>query len=267
MKTAISFIVALLLSMPTTGHAQEPAKQEGKLLLIGGRHQDLSDELRKRFFELAGGKHARIIIVPTGVADVALEDLEPLLGPWRKLEPERLEILHTRDPKIANDPEFVKSLTKATAVFFTNGHRHRMLDAYRGTLVERELKKLHERGGLLGGCGTGAAILGELTTNRGANEQKAEAALKIQKRFLLDCEGEKGCFEEAVLANPDFIALQILENAAIEIQSGELRSVGKAPATLCLPQGKGKAPLRTTLKSGNTRKLAEIVDQESAPTK
>lgn len=267
MKAMPFCILILLLWMPTSGHSQEVAKPKGKLLLIGGRHQDLTDELRKRFFELAGGKKARIIIVPTGVADAGIDDLEPLLDPWRKLEPDFLEILHTRDPKVANDAEFAEPLTKATAVFFTNGHRHRFLDAYRGTLVEQELKKLFERGGLVGGCGTGAAILGGLTTNRGGNEQMAEAGLDIQKGFLIDCEGEKGRFEEAVAANPNVVALQVMENAAVEIQNGELRSIGTELATICIHHGKGKDALSFALKPGQSRKIEQLVGKASVLSK
>jgi len=122
--------------------ARELFAPPGSFLLIGGRHQDLPMELRDLFFELAGGKKARIVVIPTAVADVGLLSPDEFLKPWLDLKPLSVQFLHTRDPQTADDPAFVKPLTQATAVFLPNGHRHRVFDAYRGTLVQKELGKL-----------------------------------------------------------------------------------------------------------------------------
>ncbi|MEO8428295.1 MAG: hypothetical protein ABI651_14390 [Verrucomicrobiota bacterium] len=57
--------------------AQEAAELPGPLVLIGGRHQDLRNEIRDAFFELAGGKKAKIVAIPAAVADRADVGLLP----------------------------------------------------------------------------------------------------------------------------------------------------------------------------------------------
>ena len=73
-----------------------------------------------------------------------------------------MQFLHTRDPMTANTAEFVKPLADATGVWFANGHTDRVLNAYRGTLFEKELKELHARGGVIGGTGGGSSVMGSL---------------------------------------------------------------------------------------------------------
>jgi cyanophycinase len=68
--------------------------------------------------------------------------------------------LHTSSRAVANSEEFVRILRTARAVFFTGG-RSKVLDqTYHGTVVERELKALLERGGVLAGDSAGAITLG-----------------------------------------------------------------------------------------------------------
>jgi len=210
----------------------------GPVLLIGGRHQDLTDEIKRLFGVRAGGGQARIVVIPTGVADVELADLEQFRRPWLELKPRSVKVLHTRDPKTANDPEFVKPLTEATAVFFTNGHRHRILDAYRGTLVESELKKLRARGKLIAGTGTGAAVLGELVIHRPENEELTEAGLGILAGFLTEDKNDLERFAEGIKAHPDHVALLIEPEGAVLIHDQKLRAVGTGKVTVSLPQAK-----------------------------
>ena len=163
------------------------AVRPGPLLLIGGRHQDLPDAIRDVVFELAGGKEARIVIIPTAIATAEQADTQAeLKQPWLDLGARSVEILHTRDPKTADDPAFVKPLTEATAVFITNGHSDRLFGAYRGTRVEQELKALQARGGLIAGTGTGAAVLGKLVVVRSDPAQRTEPGLGLLPGFLTD---------------------------------------------------------------------------------
>ena len=64
--------------------------------------------------------------------------------------------LHTRLHGQANDPEFVKPLKEASAVWIAGGDQSLLTAAYKGTAVEKELKNLLQRGGVVGG--TSAAL-------------------------------------------------------------------------------------------------------------
>jgi cyanophycinase len=69
-------------------------------------------------------------------------------------------VLHTRDRKIANSEKFVEPLRHASGVWFEGGRQWRLADAYLGTRVEREVKSLLARGGVVGGASAGATIQG-----------------------------------------------------------------------------------------------------------
>ena len=62
-----------------------------------------------------------------------------------------VRLLHTRSRDMANDPAFVQPLTEATGVWFGGGSQLLLTDAYLGTEVERQLKLLLDRGGVIGG--------------------------------------------------------------------------------------------------------------------
>src|SRR5262245_31955876 len=221
----------------------------GPVLLIGGRHQDLTAEIRSLVVKLAGGPQARIVVIPTGVADGVLEDREQFRTPFLEYKPWSVEVLHTRDPKTANDPAFVSPLTKATAVFFTNGHRDRIFNAYRGTLVEQEIKKLRARGKLVAGTGTGAAILGDLLIDRAAEGGQTEPGLGILPGFLIEDRSESERFPVAARANPAKTAVMVDPGAALVVHGGKLRAVGAA-ISVGLPQEAGPDAKVETLQPG-----------------
>jgi cyanophycinase len=72
----------------------------------------------------------------------------------------RLTILHTRDRKVADTPEFVAPLRAARGVWFEGGRQWRLADSYLNTLTQREVLNLLARGGVVGGTSAGATIQG-----------------------------------------------------------------------------------------------------------
>jgi cyanophycinase len=69
-----------------------------------------------------------------------------------------VQFLHTRDPSMANSEEFAAMIRSAQAVFITGG-ASALLQVYRGTAVEREIRALLARGGVLVGDSAGAIAL------------------------------------------------------------------------------------------------------------
>jgi len=164
--------VALLLLLPATLSAQSgqwwPAR--GAVILGGGGLQEATaNQFVDSILALAGGPNANIVIIPT--ASDGLPSRLPSAGP----EPQRIKdlrahfasrgaknvsFLHTRDRQVANSEAFVQVLKTADVVFIPGG-RSVVVDAtYHGTLVERELKMLLARGGVLSGDSAGAIAMG-----------------------------------------------------------------------------------------------------------
>jgi len=141
-----------------------PAK--GSLVIIGGG-DDRGTGLMETFINRAGGRGAKILVVPTAegnrTADgqVKVYNEEAVLAPWKTgLGLEHVTMLHTHDPKVADTEEFVKALREADGVWFGGGRQWHIVDSYANTLTEREFHKVLERGGVIGGSSAGATIQG-----------------------------------------------------------------------------------------------------------
>jgi cyanophycinase len=166
-----SFVVALSLCMPASPRGHQPPAPEygpsnGALVVVGGGKLDDTGIL-ERFVELAGGPDRKFIVVPTAGGNRNREgalipyDEAAVIASWVRRGVKNVEMLHTHDPKVADTEPFVKDLREADAVWFNGGRQWNIVDSYANTLTYRELHKVLERGGVIGGSSAGATIQGE----------------------------------------------------------------------------------------------------------
>jgi cyanophycinase len=127
----------------------------GALLIVGG---GTMRKLWPVFLELAGGKDAPIVVIPTANETVTGDDTSAVA--LRALGATRVTQLHTRDSKLADTEEFTSPLRSARAVWISGGRQWRLADAYLGTRTQREIAALLARGGVVGGSSAGATIQG-----------------------------------------------------------------------------------------------------------
>lgn len=257
-------LVALLLvgtwtrgaDVPRTPRAQV-VELPGPLVLASGK--EVSKDVQGAFFNLAGKDKAKIVVIPTAIATAGdPETDEAVLKPWKDLEPLSVVVLHTRDRKVADDPQFVKPLTEATGVWFTHGHRDRLLKAYRGTLFETELRKLQARGGVIGGTGSGAAVQGDIVIDRTVDRLQVEPGLGLLPGFLVEDREVAERFPDAVAANPAYPGLGIEPGAAVVIRGRTMRVIGEKPVTVRLAKGAGREAKDEVQKPGNSFDLFQL---------
>ena len=157
-----TFLAATVALAQTPATEYGPAK--GTLFIGGGNLRDPA--LWDKFIELAGGKNAKLVVVPTAggnkTADGKLVEYkeETVIAPWLKRGMTRVKMLHTADPKVADTEAFVKDLREADAVWFDGGRQWNIVDSFAGTLTYKEFHKVLERGGTIGGSSAGATIQG-----------------------------------------------------------------------------------------------------------
>jgi cyanophycinase len=160
--TGVQLGLLLLLSAAGTAtsdydHSPTVGPAKGSLVIVGGG--TVVPEIRNRFVELAGGPGANFVLIPT--AQGGAIDLEQARNAFfRSFGLAHVTVLHTRDPKLADSAEFTKPLREASGVWIEGGRQWRLADAYLGTAVEREIKALLARGGVVGGSSAGATIQG-----------------------------------------------------------------------------------------------------------
>ena len=132
--------------------------EKGTLILNGGG--GVSDSIFQKFIEAAGGKEARFVCIPTAGDDDAKSYSARRL---KELGCKNIEILHTRDPQVANtDPRMLKLLDEANAVWIDGGRTYRVMEAYGDTQVHKRIHALLQRGGVFGGSSAGCQLASEL---------------------------------------------------------------------------------------------------------
>ena len=245
-----------LSAEPTVVERIDPDGIKGSLVLCGGGK--LPDVIREKFVALAGGKSARLIIIPTASGDDTVDDdARELDAIWKAREPASITILHTRSRDQADDPEFVEPLKHATGVWIAGGRQSKIAEAYSETLVERELHALLERGGVVGGTSAGAACQSQVMIVRGAIYTKPGLDLIpgaiIDQHFL--ARERKIRLFEALARHPQLVGLGIDEGTALIVEGRTLRCLGESTVTICLAAIGSHGAQEIVLKSGDVSDL------------
>ena len=227
MKLA-AFFVGAVLAFAQSG------PPHGALVIIGGGK--IGPEIMQRFINLAGGPDAPVVVIPT-----ASEQEQP--PPTYRLDGlSHVTVLHTRDRKVADSEAFVAPLRKARGVFFPGGRQWRLADAYLGTLTEKELHALLDRGGVIGGTSAGATIQGSYLV-RGAPEGNLIMMAKgheqgfgfLQRvaidQHLITRHREKDMLA-VIVAHPELLGIGIDESTAIVVQGDRFEVVGQSKVAI-----------------------------------
>ncbi len=138
----------------------EGDKKRGFIVPIGGAEdKEGAANILRKFIEVAGGKSARIVIIPTAST---LEDTgrryEKL---FRKLGADEAKSLPFSSRDDAGKGEWLEYIEKANGIFVTGGNQLRLTTILGGTAVAKAIRRANARGVAVGGTSAGAAILSE----------------------------------------------------------------------------------------------------------
>ncbi|MCE3015307.1 MAG: cyanophycinase [Pirellula sp.] len=154
-------------------------KNPPSIVLHGGGV--ITEDVFEKFIELAGGKDAKIVFVPSAgyrqqeydSEEAFLEDISDRYGAWTYLERsgqiKSFQFLYTDEPDDSDNEDFVRPLLNATGVWFSGGAQTRLNYRYiaafpEQTLFQKALIDILERGGVVGGTSAGMAALPEIMT-------------------------------------------------------------------------------------------------------
>jgi cyanophycinase len=154
-------LVALVafVALPVAALAGLAPPGRGHLLLTGGGGEP--DAMWTLFFELAGGKDAPIVVLPTASErpEAGSEYVEELATKWGATHVQWLELRTRAD---ADRPDFVATLRAARAIFFTGGDQVRITEAFLGSPALDAVRSVYARGGVLAGTSAGTACMSEV---------------------------------------------------------------------------------------------------------
>jgi cyanophycinase len=229
----------LLALLPATATAEpnveassrrDDGNINGYLVIVGGGV--LPDAVRNRFLELAGGKKGRLVVIPTASELADPSRISRSYVYWQKQGLESVEELNTLSQTKANDPTFVKPLTRATAVWLGGGDQSRLARVYRGTAVERELRKLLDRGYVIGGTSAGASIMSRIMITGGKREASVGTGFGLLPDVVIDqhfdTRNRRDRLELLLKNYPDCFGLGIDEATAVVLHGRKFQVLGNS---------------------------------------
>jgi cyanophycinase len=199
-------------------------RQRGWIVPIGGAEEkDNAPAILERFVQLAGGRHADIVVIPTAsqMRDTGLryERLFAALGA------ERVTAIDFDTRRDAEERGRLERLQRATGVFFTGGNQLRLSTLIGGTSVAKAVRALNAAGVPVAGTSAGAAFISEHMIAFGdegsspiAGSVRLAPGLGLTNRFIIDQHFRQrdrlGRLLTALAYNPFAIGLGLDEDTA-----------------------------------------------------
>ena len=238
-STAVARLLSLALIIGTlanTAAAQQPSHgpAKGYLLITGGATQPPDFQ---RFLEMSGGKNAHIVVIPTASVTKPIEQAklqEEYCGPQSPFAGVPCSVLHTTDRTIANSTDFAAPLTTATGVWIEGGRHWRLTDAYLHTLTLKEMFRVLDRGGVIGGGSAGATVQGSYMVRGSSNPDDNTIMMapghEIGFGFFtnvtidqhVDVRHRENDLAAVIKAHPDLLCLGLDQSTSITVHGDKL---------------------------------------------
>src|SRR5262245_13051913 len=201
----------------------------GTLFIIGGGStcQVVYDE----YFRIAGSRDARVIHIPSATRTFEeIPDLRDYYNEFYQQNPASFEFLHTYDRAVAADPRFAEPLNNATGVWFGGGSQNLMAELFLDTEVVPAIHRVLDRGGIVSGTSSGAAIMADAMICRGYEEVELGRGFALYPRAIVDSHftgrQRQKRLARAVLQRPDHIGVGVDEKSALVVHGNRMGVIG-----------------------------------------
>ena len=232
--TIVQAFCSAIYAQDTTPKNMSGGPENGSLVIVGGAMKDTNIVLK--FIELAGGKDAPIIVVPTA-SGAKTFDAKKVTRFLKRMGATQVTMVHTYNTEEANTAKFIAPIRAASGVWFSGGRQWRIVDAYANTQTEKEFQNVLSRGGVIGGSSAGATIQGsflargDTKTNRimMGDHQEGFGYLKnsaIDQHLLV--RNRQFDLIEIIKAHPELLGIGLDENTAIVVQNNIFEVIGKS---------------------------------------
>jgi len=209
---------------------------KGNLVIIGGG--DKPKYVTQKIIDLAGGKDAKIIIIPNASSE-PIESGEYNLDEFIKMGCTNVSYLYC-NRKEADQDSIIKKLNGVTGIFFGGGDQAFLTRDFLGTKLLNAIKKIYENGGVISGTSAGAAVMSEvmITGNELKNKDSTYIFITIERGNVENTEGfgflntviidqhfikrkRLNRLISMVLEKPDLIGIGIDEETSIVVNPDE----------------------------------------------
>lgn len=219
------------------------SQTSGYLMVIGGAEDKRGEcKILREFVRLAGGVHARIVVI-TVATELPLEVGAEYLEVFDRIGVEDVRTFDVSSRENANASSAVKAIEKATGVFFTGGDQVRITNLLGGTKIDAALHKAYQEGIVLGGTSAGASMMSTTMIVEGIPETNPRIGIVdmapgmefipgvvIDQHFAQ--RGRIGRLLSAVAQYPHHLGIGIDENTALVVHKHEFEVIGDGAVTI-----------------------------------
>lgn len=217
-----------------------PAPTSPTLLVIGGAEDRVGKaSLLRRFVKLAGGRKARVAIIPTA-SGFQEEVVAAYRQVFTRLGAGDLTVVNPHSRTEASHPEVAARLDEATGIFMTGGSQLKLSQFLPATPAGDAIHRAHARGAVVAGTSAGASIMSEFMISLGEEgltpkqrTSQLSHGLGLLKGVVIDQHFAQrtryGRLMSVLAVSPDLIGIGVDEDTAIEVESDErftVRGVG-----------------------------------------
>jgi cyanophycinase len=207
----------------------------GPLIVIGG-HEDKEGE-RAILKEVARRVDGGRLILATIASHQPEGYFEAYQEAFKDIGVTDLVELYLDDRGETHDPEKLALFDGAAGVFFSGGDQLRIASQIGDTPVERRIREIHERGGLIAGTSAGAAVMSETMLVGGSSAESHRIGdlnmapgLGLIRDAIIDQHfaerGRIGRLLGAVAHNPRMLGVGIDEDTAIVVEGPRFSVIG-----------------------------------------
>ena len=232
--------------------ASAPSRRvtQGPVMPVGGAEEtEPGGEILERFVDLAGGKKARIAIIPTA-SDDPQRSGDGYATLFREMGVREADWLRVERREDANGEPSLSLLREATGLFITGGDQARLVELLVGTLVMECIRMRNADGVIVAGTSAGASILSALMMAGGtgvggdSNESAARkgmvdvvAGFGLLQDIIIDQHfsqrGRLGRLLSVFAGTPGLIGIGLDEDSAVLInREGTLEALGSNMVTI-----------------------------------
>jgi cyanophycinase len=206
------------------------------LLIIGGAEDKVGRAtVLRRFVRLAGGRRARIVVIPTASAfpDEAVEAYTAIFT--RLGAPEVVAVAPPPRPAAVAE-SLVQAIDNATGIFITGGNQLKLSQLFVGTPLADAVIRAHARGAVVAGTSAGASAMSQFMISLGGDgvtprqrTGQLTAGLGLLPGVIVDQHFDQrsryGRLMSMVAGSPNLLGMGIDEDTAAEIRDGRRLTV------------------------------------------
>jgi cyanophycinase len=209
---------------------QEPSHPLGHLVIAGGG--PTLPEIVQKALAVAGGKNARVLIVPQASSLTNAGELSSRV--WRASGAERVSVLHAEDKTAA-----LGQIAAADLIWIPGGSQDQLMDILKHQGLIDAIRHRFEQGATVGGTSAGAAVmsLAMLTGDSRmdcltTDSVKLAEGLGLWPDVIIDQHYLRRCrfnrLLSAVLTHPADVGIGIDECTAVVVTGREFEVIGKS---------------------------------------